>query len=259
MPDNVVITAASHVGPTGCAGSQGGYTAWREQPDRPGIRAGVPTLSWSSLFTAACPRFGRMDTLSKIALMAVERLNLEFAGWAADEKTTIGVCLQTSYGSVSTDVEFLETESPSIFVYTLASTAIGEICIRHGLQGPVLCLMCQANQNANALTEAAAWVNSGDCAGAICLDCEAVDARAAETLTHAGVPDIKIDWQASALYVETAGSSTRRSAEVLKTWQPSMQIRGTAEGLSEGTILPVPERRDGQERGLTEEGVAEAR
>ena len=87
------------------------------------------------------PKFFKMDDLSKVGFLAVERLMIEYAN-LLDVKTT-GVVFFSKEASLPTDRHFEETicdtenffPSPSIFVYTLPNIVCGEVCIRHGFQG----------------------------------------------------------------------------------------------------------------------------
>ncbi len=87
------------------------------------------------------PKFFKMDDMTKVGFLAVERLMLDFEG-SLDPKTT-GVVFFSAEASLPTDRQFEETikddddffPSPSIFVYTLPNILCGEVCIRHGFQG----------------------------------------------------------------------------------------------------------------------------
>src|SRR5207244_12229167 len=89
-------------------------------------------------------RFGRLDLLSQLALLAVEPLAHFFD---AMKREHIAICLSAQVGSLSTDVEYWRGRegdggpSPTLFAYTLPSAAIGEIAIRHRLTGPNLCFV----------------------------------------------------------------------------------------------------------------------
>ena len=135
-------------------------------------RGEIPDGAWSALFRSPCPRFGRMDGLSRLGLMAVELLGVDFAGMAESERRRTGICMETHYGCLATDQRFLQTHSPSVFTYTLPSTAPCEICIRHRLQGPVVCLMSSGNTERQALEEARRWIETSVVAGCICMSCE---------------------------------------------------------------------------------------
>ena len=128
----------------------------------------IPDGAWAARFSTSCPRFGRMDALCRLGLMAVELLGVEFA-----DKDEVGVVLETRSGSLLADRQFWQTRSPSVFSYTLPSTAIGEICIRHKLRGPVLCLMSVTGDGRQALEQAQSWLCAGEARSCLCLYADA--------------------------------------------------------------------------------------
>src|SRR5258707_7442090 len=89
-------------------------------------------------------RFGRLDLSSRLALLAVESLGVDFGKFSRDR---IAICLAASAGSLATDFDFWSGRdavggpSPTLFAYTLPSAAIGEIAIRHRLTRAELWLM----------------------------------------------------------------------------------------------------------------------
>ncbi|MEP6662829.1 MAG: hypothetical protein ABJC04_04095, partial [Verrucomicrobiota bacterium] len=48
-------------------------------------------------------RFGRLDLMSQLCVLAVEKLNVNFDEWPRDR---IAICLCAQTGSLSTDVEY---------------------------------------------------------------------------------------------------------------------------------------------------------
>ncbi len=203
-----VIQAASCLGPDGYGNHRAGWRPWSPEVRTALDRHGWEALKWPQLFTTEAPRFSRMDGLSRLGLMAVELLGVEAAG---SDRTRIGVCLETRLGSLGTDVRFLETRSPSVFTYTLPSTVIGEICIRHRFKGPVLCLLPGEAAGAGALDVAIDWLRTGEAAACVCLACEAVDKRVAGWVPfaeHAATHG----WQAGALFLAPSEGSTGGSA-----------------------------------------------
>ena len=158
----------SYIGPEGFGNSRTGLQPWPAGLAEVFQRGEVPDAAWAALFSASCPRFGRMDALSRLGLMAVELLGVEFA-----DKDNVGVVLETRCGSLLADRQFLRMLSPSVFTYTLPSTAIGEICIRHKLRGPVLCLMGMNSDGRQALEQAQAWLQTGETKSCICLYADA--------------------------------------------------------------------------------------
>jgi 3-oxoacyl-(acyl-carrier-protein) synthase len=131
-------------------------------------------------------RFGRMDLMSQLALLAVDWLGIDFNGLPRER---IAICLGTKTGSLSTDLEYWKGRdvaggpSPTLFTYTLPSAAIGEIAIRYGLRGPNLCLV---GGEAALLEEAGEMIGRGEAEGCVCVYCESVSAAAAEMI-HAPV------------------------------------------------------------------------
>ena len=88
---------------------------------------------------AARPAFWPAGFASQLALLAVESLKVDFEELARDR---IGICLATSAGSLSTDVNFWQGRngvggpSPTLFAYTLPSAAVGEIAIHYQADRP---------------------------------------------------------------------------------------------------------------------------
>ncbi len=88
------------------------------------------------------PKFYKMDPLSKLGFIASE---LVFRHVKLDlyDKKRVGVVLANANSSLDTDLVHQESisnrsqyfPSPSVFVYTLPNIMIGEICIRHRLNG----------------------------------------------------------------------------------------------------------------------------
>jgi 3-oxoacyl-(acyl-carrier-protein) synthase len=159
------------------------------------------------LFKSEAQRFARMDWLSRLGLMAVELLDAHFETRDATDREQTGVCVETTAGCLTSDVEFLRLPRPTVFSYTLPSTVIGEICIRHRFKGPMLCLMSSGNSTRAALDEAAAWLREGSAKLCLCVSCEAVSPDAASLLP----PDLALEnmWQACAVLLGHSENSPR--------------------------------------------------
>lgn len=114
-------------------------------------------------------RFGRMDLMAQLALLAVESLGINFE---TSQRDRIAICLAAEAGSLSTDIEYWNGRdavggpSPTLFAYTLASAAIGEMAIRHRLTGPNLCFI---GSSKDVVPEAADLIYRGDADGCICV------------------------------------------------------------------------------------------
>jgi len=119
-------------------------------------------------------RFGRLDLLSQVALLAVENLRVNFDSMPHDR---VGICLAANTGSLATDVDYWNGRddtggpSPTLFAYTLPSAAIGEIAIRHRLTGPNLCFV---GGDDTAMSEARAWLRAGTVDACLCVSSNVV-------------------------------------------------------------------------------------
>jgi hypothetical protein len=88
------------------------------------------------------PKFFKMDNLSKLGIATTEfLLHYENKSDLSGNKT--GIVLSNSFSSLDTDLTYQKTiankeeyfPSPAVFVYTLPNIVIGEICIKHKIQG----------------------------------------------------------------------------------------------------------------------------
>ncbi|MBT3191327.1 MAG: hypothetical protein HN341_02105 [Verrucomicrobia bacterium] len=215
MKNEVVLHSASYLTPEGFGNSSSGSRQWPGEDGAPADPMDLAGISWSSLFDSPCPRFGRMDLLSRLGLMAVELLGVDFAARSDDERRETGVALLTPTGSLSTDLAFLRDISPSTFVYTLPSSVVGEMCIRHRLQGPQLCLTSGSSGGRTILDEAAERIHLGEARAMLCLACEARSADAVEALDFALAKPSPFCWDVYALYlVQGAGGETPKEKTV---------------------------------------------
>ena len=127
-------------------------------------------------------RFGRMDLMSQLALLAVEPLAPQFESIARER---IAICLAARTSSLATDVEYWKGRdntggpSPTLFTYTLPSAALGEIAIRHRITGPPLCFVGSSEV---LLAESAELLRSGEVDAAICVSVNAVSPTLADWL-----------------------------------------------------------------------------
>lgn len=87
-------------------------------------------------------KFYKMSDMSKGLYVAVEHL-LEEVDWSDTDPVRRAIVLSNRSASLDADLlhqlaldrHLPEGPSPSVFVYTLANVAVGEMCIRHKIQG----------------------------------------------------------------------------------------------------------------------------
>jgi len=151
-------------------------------------------------------RLGRLDLASQLALLAVDSLGVDFDSQPRDR---IGICLAARTGSLATDFDFWRGRdivggpSPTLFAYTLPSTAIGEIAIRHRLTGPNLCLVGEDL----ILSEARDLIRRGEVEACLCISCHVVTPAIAEMVQTAPTA------RAGAVFLERGGDGLRELRE----------------------------------------------
>lgn len=172
---DLVIQAASYLGPEGHGNDRTGLRPW-PATCADGLRQGeLRPLHWSLVFDSDPSRFARMDLMCRLGLMAVELLEAGLDTLPPTQRERLGVGVETCFGALATDVQFLRTPRPTLFTYSLPSTVLGEICIRHRLQGPGLCLVSAAADGRAILDETREWLRCGVTDTCLCLGIEAVD------------------------------------------------------------------------------------
>lgn len=208
--NSTVVLAASFIGAEGYGNDRTGLCPWPGPVAEAIARGELDALHWSTLFKSETSRFGRMDMLSRLGLMAVELLNASFERMEPARRDAVGVCVETQAGSLATDLRFLQMPLASTFAYTLPSTVIGEICIRHRFRGPVVCLLPGPGQT-GSLPAAAGWLNRGEADTCVCVACDVLDKKiASPVFTPHDEPTN--GWQACAVWLGPGvGASRERS------------------------------------------------
>jgi 3-oxoacyl-(acyl-carrier-protein) synthase len=206
--NDVVIHAASWLGPEGFGNDQTGLRAW-PPPLRENLSRGeLGGLHWSLLSDSDPSRFLRMDLMCRLGFMAAELLGVNFDAMPGARRDRLGVCVESFTGSLDTDIRFAQTPRPSIFAYTLPSTVVGEICIRFRLKGPVLSLISPDTNGAGAIAEAVEWLRNDDAEMTLCLSIEAMNVSTADSIP---LPKnlLPRSWHGAALLLGRAENSPR--------------------------------------------------
>lgn len=110
--------------------------------------------------------YRRIDRMSRALVLAAEAAGVSRVLDDAARANT-AVVLETVRGCLESDVRFaLELARGTVlgptFPYTLPSTCLGEIALRHALRGPTLCLSTTADDAGVALREARAVIEAGE-------------------------------------------------------------------------------------------------
>ncbi len=98
------------------------------------------------------PKYYKMDSLSKLGILAAEILLAEVNWEKQFTKDAFAIMLSNSDSSLDTDIKYQKTiaqknaffPSPAMFVYTLPNIVAGEIAIKHQLKGENLFYISQS-------------------------------------------------------------------------------------------------------------------
>jgi len=149
--------------------------------------------AFRQLFGRRDPTFRRLDSMSRALVLAVEAAGVsDVLDAAARDETALVV--ETRLGCLDADLRFAQTlggdmvDGP-LFAYTLPSTCLGEVALRHGLRGPSLCLSVIGPAAAGsdrvedpgslpgaAVREALAMLEEGSCTHAVAAVVEVLGA-----------------------------------------------------------------------------------
>lgn len=149
-----------------------------------GMRAPGGARAFRALFGRSDDTFRRLDCASRALVLAGCAAGLEDslpAGSAVD----VGIVVETSYGSLDADLRFAASMSAgfcdgAVFPYTLPSTALGELALRHGLRGPTVCLSILQGQRGTALREAELLLATGECQFVVAAQVDALETPCAD-------------------------------------------------------------------------------
>jgi 3-oxoacyl-[acyl-carrier-protein] synthase II len=116
----------------------------RRHEKNPSGEGTLPKVTGRMIFEKGLPRFGRLDTYSKIGIAAIAFALKDAQHFEWREKRPVGVFASTTDGCLETDINYLETMlphggrlvSPNLFAYVLPNIFLGEAAIRFGFTGP---------------------------------------------------------------------------------------------------------------------------
>lgn len=157
-----VLAAAALVDRDHIAGTGGVRARWDE------LRVPPPGdgRTFRALFGRSDETFRRLDVASRALVLACEALGLDRVLPEGDRDRT-ALVVATSLGCLDADRQFArslgaEMLDAPIFPYTLPSTCVGEIALRHGLRGPGICLSVPPAEHGLAFAEAVGLLAGGE-------------------------------------------------------------------------------------------------
>lgn len=162
IPHPPVVAALGWLDAERLCGSSGFARRWSEL-DAPAPGTG---RTFKAAFGRSDDTFRRLDALSRAVVLTAEAAGLATALPAALRAET-AVLFETALGCLDADLRFARSmaaglpEGP-IFPYTLPSTSLGELALRHGLRGPSNCLCVLPGERSVALREAQLLFAAGE-------------------------------------------------------------------------------------------------
>lgn len=189
-PSTPRVLAVGVVDAQRIAGTAGVNMPWT----RLGVAPPGDGRTFRAVFGRSDETFRRLDVASRMLVLAGAAAGLPDmlpSGAAA----ATGIVVETSLGCLDADLRFARSMAAGmcdgpVFAYTLPSTGLGELALRHGLRGPTVCLSTVPEQRGAALREAALLLATGECdlvvAGLVdvlATPCEGVDQGCRTVLT----------------------------------------------------------------------------
>jgi hypothetical protein len=194
-----IVLAVGVVDERRIAGTAGVHVPWTQL----GLPAPGDGRTFRAVFGRSDATFRRLDRASRALVLAGAAAGLPEvlpAGRAADT----GIVVETTLGCLDADLRFAASMQAGmcdgpVFAYTLPSTGLGELALRHGLRGPTVCLSTTPAQRGVALREAALLLATGECdvvvAGLVdvlATPCEGVEPGCRTVLTVLASPRLSL-------------------------------------------------------------------
>lgn len=162
MSEAPVVVGIGVVDAQGVAGTSGVAATWAElDADAPGTGR-----TFRKLFSRADPMFRRLDRAARALVIGAEAAGVSSV-IPVREREGAALILETQRGSLESDFAYVArlaegNPDPALFPFTLPSTCLGEVALRHGLMGPSVCLSVEAEQAGAALREAERRLSGGE-------------------------------------------------------------------------------------------------
>jgi 3-oxoacyl-(acyl-carrier-protein) synthase len=162
-----VVAAIGSVDRDRIAGSGALHRAWRDL----GIAAPGDGRSFRAAFGRSDETYRRLDPASRMLVLACEAAGLDRV-LGAEQRENTALVVATTIGCLDADRQFAQSlgsemlDAP-IFPYTLPSTCLGEVALRHGLRGISICLSVAPGETGTAVAEAVRLLAAGETATAV--------------------------------------------------------------------------------------------
>jgi len=146
----------------GVVGSSGIDVDWEEHGVRPLGTGGL----YRQLFGRQDDTYRRLDRQSKCVVLAVAATGIDRL-LSPEAREGCAIVTETLCGSIEVDLHYMKVlrmgmAHGAVFPYTLQSTCLGDVSLRHGLQGPTISLSVTRDERGVALREALRLIAGGE-------------------------------------------------------------------------------------------------
>jgi len=151
--------------------SPAGHASWN-----PGQRA-VLDVTRDQILEKPYPGFGKLAIADRLAFAAA---SLALRGFDSQPGETYGLALGIPYGSLSTDLRYMESAaqgfpSPALFSATLPSSPIADVAIYYGFKGPCRVLCGAEGSGIGALEQALMLLHAQKATAMLVMVIHAID------------------------------------------------------------------------------------
>lgn len=189
MTTSPKIVAIGLVDSKGIASASGFSRTWAELDSKlPGSARALRALTDKKDQT-----FRRLNRSTRALVLASEACGPSQL-LSVEERDATGIVIESQTGCIECDLRYAKllkkgVVHAAIFPYTLPSTCLGDITLRHGLRGPSLGLSIERGEEGEALREAGRLLQAGDCEFVLAGTVEGLDESlpGVEPMLHAVV------------------------------------------------------------------------
>jgi len=180
------ILAVARVDERGVSGTGGLRARW----DELGTTAPGSARAYRRLAGRDDATFRRLNRQSRAIVFAALACGLDELLTDAEREATALVA-ETMRGSLEADLKYTRALDAgfvhaAVFPYTLQSTCLGEVALRHGLRGPTISLSSEPGREGEGLREARRMLAAGEAPFAVACTIEALDEPLPDVAPHLG-------------------------------------------------------------------------
>ncbi len=162
MNTHAKILAVGALDSHGITGTNGLCVTWQEL----GVEAPGNTSTLRTVFHRTDATYRRLDRQCRALVLAAAACGLDDL-LSPEQRRDAALLTETCVGSIEVDLRYTQSLAAdmveaAIFPYTLPSTCLGEVALRHGLHGPGNCFSVEPGRTGESLREAVRMLRNGE-------------------------------------------------------------------------------------------------